>query len=136
MVGLINFHFSNGMLSLFVDTPTKKDATFRGGFGNLDDVWEFLEGPLLNGLHFETWYDLTNTTENNIGYIFYQNKILGLPRILQLRIKSKSCIMSKAAEKLVGDCLSTYDDKQELQSPFGLGTTTPTPNPLPASWEA
>jgi hypothetical protein len=81
MVGLINFHFSNGMLSLFVDQPIDMEAsiqkTFRSGFITHEDVWKFLEGPLLDGLYFETWYDLSNTTPNNLGYIFYQNKVRG-----------------------------------------------------------
>lgn len=92
MVGLINFHFSNGMLSLFVDQELENGKTFRNGFVTYDDIWsveafvflilsfnflllKYLTGPLLDGLHFETWYDLSNTTEENIGFIFYQNKV-------------------------------------------------------------
>lgn len=30
---------------------------------------------LLNGLHPELWYDLSPTTDNNLGYIFYQNRV-------------------------------------------------------------
>ena len=46
MVGLINFYFSDGMLSLFVDTPNKPlsevqpPTTFRGGFTNFQDIWD------------------------------------------------------------------------------------------------
>jgi hypothetical protein len=40
MVGLINFHFSNGMLSLFVDQPIKNGKTFRDQFVTYDDVWD------------------------------------------------------------------------------------------------
>ena len=42
MVGLINFHFSNGMLALFVDQPidsTQRATTFRNGFTTHNDVW-------------------------------------------------------------------------------------------------
>lgn len=39
MVGLINFHFSNGMISLFVDQPDANSKTFRNGFSSFDDVW-------------------------------------------------------------------------------------------------
>ncbi len=42
MVGLINFYFSSGMLSLFVDSETEDGTqakTFRGGFINHNDVW-------------------------------------------------------------------------------------------------
>ncbi len=34
-----------------------------------------MSDTLLNGLHPELWYDLTATTDNNLGYIFYQNRV-------------------------------------------------------------
>lgn len=84
MVGLINFYFSSGMLSLFIDasinedTPDMSQKTFRGDENPLvtqEDAWKFLKGPLLDGLHWETWFDLSNATRENIGYIFYENKV-------------------------------------------------------------
>lgn len=42
MVGLINFYFSSGMLSLFVDQPVNNNpvaVTFRNGFTTYEDVW-------------------------------------------------------------------------------------------------
>ena len=80
MVGLINFYFSSGMLSLFIDTPLNDDTemTFRGDSAPMvtqADAWAFLRGPLLDGIHWETWFDLSNTTHENIGYIFYENKV-------------------------------------------------------------
>lgn len=42
MVGLINFHFSNGMLSLFVDQELENGKTFRNGFTTYDDAWNVL----------------------------------------------------------------------------------------------
>lgn len=139
MVGLINFHFSNGMLALFVDTPSDPNdstSTFRNGLTTLNDVWDFLQGPLLDGLHFEKWYDLTNTSSNNIGYIFYQNKILGLPRIMQVRVKSNSCTMSSAAQKLIGNCIASYEDKYEDQSTFGLALQSGVSSSTSVSYEA
>ncbi len=37
---------------------------------------KYLGGPLLDGLNYETWYDGGTTPDNNIGYIFYQNKVI------------------------------------------------------------
>ncbi len=37
---------------------------------------KFLNTSLLDGLYFDTWYDLTDTTPENSGYIFYQNKVI------------------------------------------------------------
>ena len=49
-------------------------------------LFQFLRGPLLDGLYWETWFDGSNTTPSNLGYIFYENKILGKVRILQMRV--------------------------------------------------
>ena len=32
----------------------------------------------MDGLYWETWFDTTNTTPDNIGYIFYENKVKNL----------------------------------------------------------
>ena len=39
-------------------------------------IFKYLGGPLLDGLNYETWYDGGTTPDNNIGYIFYQNKVI------------------------------------------------------------
>ncbi|RNA09297.1 polycystic kidney disease 2-like 1 [Brachionus plicatilis] len=119
MVGLINFHFSNGMLSLFVDQELENGKTFRNGFVTYDDVWNYMTGPLLDGLHFETWYDLSNTTEENIGFIYYQNKILGRPRLLQIRVKDNSCPLSNRVKQMVESCVGEFSGKTESKKPFG-----------------
>lgn len=45
MVGLINFHFSNGMLSLFIDQDIGNKKTFRTGFVTHQDAWNVSRVP-------------------------------------------------------------------------------------------
>jgi len=47
---------------------------------------QFSEGPLLDGLYWETWYNNKPVSEENRGYIYYENKLLGVPRIRQLKV--------------------------------------------------
>jgi polycystin 2 len=142
MVGLINYHFSNGMLSLFIDTPsstTDMTKTFRNQFVEEGDLWDFLLGgnrdvngnrdgnsPFLNGLYFDTWYDGTNTSSINSGYIFYQNKLLGPPRIMQVRVKDNSCTLGSSAKKIMTDCASSYYDWAMSKDTWGYGLTAAT----------
>lgn len=126
MVGLINFYFSSGMLSLFIDQSTEdgpQAKTFRGGFINHNDIWNFLTGPLLNGLHFDKWYDLSPTSPENSGYIFYQNKLLGRARLMQIRVKDHSCKVASAFSKVIDDCRATYSARVEDREDYGKALT-------------
>ena len=87
------------------------------------------DGPLLNGLYFDTWYDLSNTSSDNLGYIFYQNKLLGMPRIMQVRVRNQSCRLSSQAKQMVGACIAQYSDSVMDTEPFGYGLTAPSTDP-------
>lgn len=65
------------MQKLILDTPINANSstTFRGGFSSHDDIWQFLNTTLPQSLYFETWYDLQNTSTDDLGYIQYQNKV-------------------------------------------------------------
>jgi len=45
---------------------------------------QFAEKPLVDGLYWETWYNSRNLTEDERGYIYYESKLLGLPRLRQV----------------------------------------------------
>lgn len=124
------------MLSLFIDTSwdsLNTDKTFRNGFVDTEEFWTYLlatdntsdssygYSPFLNGLYFDTWYDLNATSSDNLGYIFYQNKILGPARIMQVRVNDDSCTLSSAGNKLIGNCIGTYSDSIMSRDTFGYG---------------
>ncbi len=41
---------------------------------------------ILNGLFDQQWYNGENITNNQSGYVLFENKILGSPRLRQLRV--------------------------------------------------
>jgi polycystin 2 len=43
-------------------------------------------GPVLNGLYDQTWYNGAPLSDEQYGYVLFENKILGLPRLRQLRV--------------------------------------------------
>ena len=45
-----------------------------------------MNGPILDGLYNQKWYNGENLTEDQYGYVLFENKILGLPRLRQLRV--------------------------------------------------
>jgi hypothetical protein len=41
---------------------------------------------ILNGLFDQQWYNGENIKDNQTGYVLFENKILGSPRLRQLRV--------------------------------------------------
>lgn len=41
---------------------------------------------MLDGLYWETWYNSRNLTEDEQGYIYYESKLLGVPRLRQVSL--------------------------------------------------
>lgn len=111
MLSLMKFYFADGITKLFLDSNVNENsqsATFRTGFATYDDAWQFLNNTLPDGLYFETWYDGNDTAEENLGYILYQNKILGKVRITQSRVKSESCTIPDMVKEIVKNCYAPY----------------------------
>ena len=65
------------------------------------------QSPLLNGVYWDTWYNGENITVNEQNYIFYENKLLGVPRIRQLRVREGTC---KVNDDFIGDITKCYAD--------------------------
>ncbi len=36
---------------------------------------------LLDALHMEKWYDGSEVTDKELNFVYYENKLLGLPRL-------------------------------------------------------
>lgn len=45
-----------------------------------------MSDPVLNGLFDTTWYNGKNITSDQMGFVLFENKIVGLPRLRQLRV--------------------------------------------------
>ena len=43
---------------------------------------------MISGLYsdWETYYNKDNVTGDDLGYIYYENKMLGVPRLRQLKV--------------------------------------------------
>ena len=47
-----------------------------------------MTGPVMNGLFPTQWYNGENITKDQVGFVLFENKIIGLPRLRQLRVSS------------------------------------------------
>jgi hypothetical protein len=45
-----------------------------------------MNGPIFDSLYNQKWYNDQDLTKEQYGYVLFENKILGSPRLRQLRV--------------------------------------------------
>lgn len=121
-----NYRYTDMVRSLFTK---QMDVTNYKGF------WKFVEGELIEGLYWETWY--------NKGYrnaqvrcpdgewatkpckvppsdrnVMYENRVLGLPRIRQIKVHNISCSIPEDFKKAIRVCFAPYSESGEDQQRY------------------
>lgn len=117
MANPINFYYTNVMMNLFLNGETEGGTSFSG-MGGMQDFWDVTKGPALDGLYWEEWYNGENSTFSN--FIYYENKLLGVPRLRQVRVSKNSCKVHPLFKTTITDCYDSYSFFNEDKSPFGL----------------
>ncbi|XP_068718371.1 polycystin-2-like protein 1 [Montipora capricornis] len=113
------YYYTKVMRDLFVETTMKNRNTFKD-ITTMKEFWMYLNGPLTDGLYWEKYYNEDKVKEEDLGFIYFENKILGRPRIRQLRVKNDSCTVHDDFKSVIKDCYAPYSPEAEDQSPFGL----------------
>ncbi|XP_061626834.1 polycystin-2 [Phyllopteryx taeniolatus] len=124
MVSTNMYYYTKVMSQLFLDTPlsTGEAATFRS-LSTMEHFWKFTEGPFLNGMYWEVWYNNKSLPENH-SLIFYENLLLGVPRLRQVKVRNESCSVHEDLRDQVRDCYDVYTRANEDTAPFGPGNGT------------
>ncbi|KFV44048.1 Polycystic kidney disease 2-like 2 protein, partial [Gavia stellata] len=122
MVSTDMYYLNKVMSHLFLGPSSSEDD--RSGFGSVGsraDFWRFAEGPLLDGLYWDKWYNnMTLTPQNNNSHIYYENLLLGVAQIRQLKVRNNTCSIYPYFHTFLEDCYSEYRYRAEDRSDFGL----------------
>ena len=73
----------------------------------------------MNGLYWEKYYNGDPINDTDAGYIFYENKLLGVPRIRQLKVRNDSCQVHRDFAEDITECFSNYDPNLEDKEVYG-----------------
>ncbi|XP_058297221.1 polycystin-2-like protein 2 isoform X5 [Hylobates moloch] len=114
------------MSSLFLDTsvPGEERTNFKS-IRSITDFWKFMEGPLLEGLYWDSWYNNQQLYNlKNSSRIYYENILLGLPRVRQLKVRNNTCKVYSSFQSLMSECYGKYTSANEDLSNFGLQINT------------
>ncbi|XP_067952037.1 polycystin-2-like isoform X2 [Watersipora subatra] len=116
------YYFTKNMQELFIDSTFADTKNNFRGMTTMQDFWRFTEGPLITGLYtdWETYYNADNVTGDDLGYIYFENKMLGVPRIRQIKVGNGSCDIHPDFEAEIKQCFAAYSSTIEDKNPFGL----------------
>ncbi|XP_023591341.1 polycystin-2-like protein 2 isoform X4 [Trichechus manatus latirostris] len=123
--GMVNphmYYLNKVMSSLFLDTsvPGDERTNFKS-VRSITDFWKFMEGPLLEGLYWDSWYNNKQPYNlKNSSRIYYENILLGVPRVRQLKVRNNTCKVYSSFQSLMSECYDKYTYENEDLSDFGL----------------
>ncbi|KAI3378657.1 hypothetical protein SNEBB_011293 [Seison nebaliae] len=127
MTNATMYYYTKVITNLFVNTKNSAGATYMD-IATMDDFWAYAKEPLLNGLYWEKWYnddpvDLTDMKES--GFVYFENKLLGVPRLRQVKVHNESCIIHDDFKQEIKQCYDSYAPSIEDKDPFGKKVLMP-----------
>uniref|UniRef100_A0A3Q3WFN4 Uncharacterized protein n=1 Tax=Mola mola TaxID=94237 RepID=A0A3Q3WFN4_MOLML len=119
MTSSSTYYYTKAMTDLFVNTAGESGIKFQS-ISAMADFWIFAQGPLLDGLYWTKWYNNQSLNSGDQSFIYYENMLLGVPRMRQIKIMNNSCHVHKDFKDEIMGCFDVYNEKKEDDSSFGL----------------
>ncbi|XP_004580300.2 polycystin-2-like protein 1 [Ochotona princeps] len=112
------YYYTKVMSELFLHAPSDTGISFQA-ISSMADFWDFAQGPLLDGLYWTKWYNNKSLGYGSHSFIYYENMLLGVPRLRQLRVRNDSCVVHEDFREDILNCYDVYSADKEEQRPFG-----------------
>ncbi|XP_059517055.1 polycystin-2-like protein 1 isoform X2 [Myotis daubentonii] len=112
------YYYTKVMSELFLHTPSDTRVSFQA-ISSMADFWDFAQGPLLDSLYWTKWYNNQSLGRGSHSFIYYENLLLGVPRLRQLRVRNDSCVVHEDFREDIVSCYDVYSPDKEEQLPFG-----------------
>ncbi|XP_029425540.1 polycystic kidney disease 2-like 1 protein [Nannospalax galili] len=113
------YYYTKVMSELFLHTLSDNGVSFQT-ISSMADFWDFAQGPLLDSLYWTKWYNNQSLGHGSHSFIYYENLLLGVPRLRQLRVRNDSCVVHEDFREDILSCYDVYSPDKEEQLPFGL----------------
>ncbi|KFQ70182.1 Polycystic kidney disease 2-like 2 protein, partial [Phaethon lepturus] len=124
MVSTDMYYLNKVMARLFLEASSEDTGNSFRSIGSRDDFWRFAEGPLLDGLYWDKWYNNTTLTVQNNSHIYYENLLLGVAQIRQLKVRNNTCSIYPYFRTFLEGCYGEYRYRAEDRSDFGLNNAS------------
>ncbi|XP_008299247.1 polycystic kidney disease 2-like 1 protein [Stegastes partitus] len=119
MTSSSTYYYTKAMTDLFVNTAGEGGVRFQS-ISTMADFWTYTQGPLLDGLYWTKWYNNQSLDNGNQSFIYYENMLLGVPRMRQIKMKNNSCKVHSDFQDEISGCFDVYNEKKEDDFSFGL----------------
>ncbi|KAM6185786.1 polycystin-2-like protein 1 [Rhynchocyon petersi] len=117
------YYYTKVMSELFIHTSSDAGVSFQT-ISSMADFWDFTQGPLLDSLYWTKWYNNQSLGRGSHSFIYYENMLLGVPRLRQLRVRNDSCVVHEDFREDILSCYDVYSPDKEDQLPFGSLNST------------
>ncbi|KAJ8981842.1 hypothetical protein NQ317_001805 [Molorchus minor] len=125
----VAFYLTKALTQQFIERPFETMNGAEIPFSDIrtaSDFWHFVEGHLIGSFFWESTYGdnaeaSANEDEMNI---LYDNKVLGVPRMRQVKVLNDTCAVHEFFQRLFATCYDQYSEEEEDKTPFGVGTGT------------
>ncbi|XP_072484571.1 polycystin-2-like protein 1 isoform X2 [Notamacropus eugenii] len=112
------YYYTKVMSELFLQTPSATGVSFQT-ITSMKDFWGFAQGPLLDSLYWNKWYNNQSLGQSTHSFIYYENLLLGVPRLRQLKVRNDSCAVHEDFQEDILGCYDVYSPDKEERLPFG-----------------
>ncbi|XP_076365526.1 polycystin-2-like isoform X2 [Tachypleus tridentatus] len=113
------YYHTKVISELFLDSSYNDTLNNVRGSTQVIDFWRFVDNVMLDSLYWENWYnsDAVGSQDRNV---LYENRLLGSPRLRQLRVRNDSCKVHDEFTSTIFVCYDNYAPDIEDKKPFGL----------------
>ncbi|KAG7279838.1 hypothetical protein CRUP_013748, partial [Coryphaenoides rupestris] len=118
MTSSSTYYYTKAMTDLFVNTGGDGGVAFQS-IDSMTDFWIYAKGPLLDGLYWTKWYNNQPLASGERSFIYYENMLLGVPRMRQIKIKNNSCKVHSDFQDEITGCFDVYNEVKEDDVNFG-----------------
>jgi hypothetical protein len=79
------YYFGQSISDTFVNTPfSTSPPQYFGDIGAIADFWQWLQGPLIDGLYTQEWHSLADYNQNATEFLPSGHRIIGNVRLQQI----------------------------------------------------
>ncbi|KER24268.1 hypothetical protein T265_14455, partial [Opisthorchis viverrini] len=122
----------NLVVGPYQENSTVKAVDLYGEIKDLDDIWkstfakpssvlsslQYIQAQIFGALFPDTWYNRRNVSFNEKEFIGYDNKMLGVPRLRQVRVTSTPCDVLGVMNNVEYVCYPPYSASTEGKKPM------------------